>query len=457
MKPVPVRIRLAFLLAALGFVSAGNGDDLKFDAHRGLISVKGAATGFFHLEEINGRSMLVTPAGHGYLALGVNHLRVLASPSYRDEPFTTEFDRDWKRFWKSHLGPRLEGWNVTSLGYGGPPELQDQLPYFATLGIAPIEKHRSSPDTANNNFFRFPDVFDTNWQKETAELVAQFAARHRDDPNLIGYLWTDTPTWSLLETRALRGTDWVTEVRRLPAEAPGRKAYAAFLQKRYEGRLESFNEAYGLELASLERLAAADLKLVPIGRHRVQEDDEAFLPEIARVYYRTAATALREADPNHLNFGDRYLAGDAPKGVLEAAAPYIDAVAVQPGDIYSRLYPPSTVFPEEAIEHLHQITGKPVLICDHAISFPTAEHPLTIFEQMPSEAEAVRATRDFLDAAFSKPYIIGYLRCQYVDRPAGFGRGLRQGLVLPDGAPRSPLVQAYRDGFAKVLRSLANP
>ncbi|MEM9480710.1 MAG: hypothetical protein AAGA58_13735 [Verrucomicrobiota bacterium] len=442
-------------ISALSLTSSENKDAFEFDSYRGLKSVKSEATGFFRLENIGERSVFITPEGHGYLALGINHISSIGFPNFKDEPFTTQYGRDWNRFWNEHLGPQLANWNVTSFGYGGPTDLQDKLPFFATIGIAPIEKHRSHPDTSAKGFFRFPDVFDPAWQEKTTKSIRHLASQHKDDPFLIGYLWTDTPTWSLLETRALRGTDWVTEIRRLPADAPGRKAYADFLLERYANRLADLNQFYGLNLASLDELATADLQAVAIGRHRVQEDDEAFLPKIAETYYKTAGEALREAAPNHLNFGDRYLAGDAPAGVLLAAKPYIDAVAVQPGDIYSRLYPPSTKFPEDAIEHLYQVTGKPVLICDHAISFPTPDHPRTIFEQKPSKEEAIRATQDFLQASFSKPYILGYLRCQYVDRPAGFGRGLRQGLVKTDGTTREKLVEVYRDEFRNALESLS--
>ena len=387
--------------------------------------------------------------------LGINHIAAVGYKISTREPFTIKYRRDWNRFWEEYLGPQLTNWHVTSFGYSGPRQLFDKLPYFATLSIAPIEKHRSQPDPTKPGFYQFPDVFDPEWQKETTDRVTQFAERHRDDPFLLAYLWTDTPTWSLLETRALRGVNWVDEIRRLPANAPGRKAYAEFISLRYQGRLDKFREIYQLEVQSLDELATLDLSSVPVGRHQVQEDDEAFLPEIAKCYYQTAGEALRKADPNHLNFGDRYLAGDAPTTVLEAATPYIDAVAVQPGDRYSRLYPPSTEFPEAEIEHLHRVTGLPVLICDHTISYPTEDEPLTIFEQMPNEAAAVEATRQFIEASFAKPYIIGYLRCQYIDRQSGYGRGLRQGVVRTDGSTREAMVEVYRRAFGEALRELS--
>ena len=78
----------------------------------------------------------------------------------------------------------------------------------------------------------------------------------------------------------------------------------------------------------------------------------------------------------------------------------------------------------------------------------------TIFEQEPSEGEAALAIARFINAAFSEPYIIGYLKCQYIDRPSGFGRGLRQGLLKDDGSERKVIVEAYATGFSKIIDDL---
>ena len=76
----------------------------------------------------------------------------------------------------------------------------------------------------------------------------------------------------------------------------------------------------------------------------------------------------------------------------------------------------------------------------------------TIFEQVPSEGEAAFAISRFLDAAFAESYIIGYLKCQYIDRPSGFGRGLRQGLLKVDGTERKTIVNAYAKVFTELIR-----
>ena len=425
----------------------------RFDRFGGLRTLKAKPSGWFRIGRFGNRDLFVSPDGHGYIALGVNHIGAVAQGG-PTALFSAHTNRDWDRYFAEVLKPQLNAWNMNSLGYGAPAELFDRMPFFATITLAPIEKHRSHPIRGQSGAYQFPDVFDPAWQREVENRIHKACDRYRDNHFLIGYFWTDTPTWDLVKTRGLRGTDWVSAIRQLPNTAPGKQRYASFLRDRYVDRLDELNTIYGLPLRSVEEVVDHDFKHVAIGRHVVREDDEAFLEQIARCFYEVVGTAQRRFDPNHLVLGDRYLAGDAPASVLRAASPWIDVVSVQPGDRYTKLYPPSTYFPERMIEHLHRVTGKPVLICDHAISYPTRDEPRTIFEQMPSQAEAARATDAFLRQALSKPYMLGYLRCQYIDRPAGFGRGLRQGLVDQHGKPRQLLVNTYRHVFSEMLKGL---
>jgi hypothetical protein len=45
------------------------------DSYGGAIKIKAEATGYFRLQEIKGRWFFITPEGHGFIPLGVNHLR----------------------------------------------------------------------------------------------------------------------------------------------------------------------------------------------------------------------------------------------------------------------------------------------------------------------------------------------------------------------------------------------
>ena len=44
------------------------------DAYGGATTIKAQATGYFWLKEIHGRWFFITPEGHGFIPLGVNHL-----------------------------------------------------------------------------------------------------------------------------------------------------------------------------------------------------------------------------------------------------------------------------------------------------------------------------------------------------------------------------------------------
>lgn len=280
------------------------------------------------------------------------------------------------------------------------------------------------------------------------QRIAAACAPCHEDPLLIGWFWTDTPTWDLQLSRALRGTDWISAIRRLPPNAPGRRQYAAFLAERYQSRIAAWNELYGLSLRDFADAASADLSAVAIGRHVVREDDEAFLARIAARYYAAAGKSQRRHDPNHLVFGERYLAGDAPASVIAAAAPYVDAFSVQPGDQYVRFVPPAPSIPRRS--SIASTTGPAESLCSSAITplaSPQRNIPAPSSNRRRMTNPPLARPSSFCIRPHAPPRILGYLRCQYIDRPAGFGRGPRQGLLDSHGKPRARLTAAYQRGF----------
>ncbi|MEL6106832.1 MAG: agarase, partial [Planctomycetota bacterium] len=80
------------------------------------------------------------------------------------------------------------------------------------------------------------------------------------------------------------------------------------------------------------------------------------LRELATSYYKTIHDAIRRYDKHHLLLGDRYEA-NAPIAMemLEAAIPYVDALSFQ--DFKD---------PVTHLEQWHRRTGKPVLLADAA-------------------------------------------------------------------------------------------
>ena len=61
------------------------------------------------------------------------------------------------------------------------------------------------------------------------------------------------------------------------------------------------------------------------------------------------------------------------------------------------------------------------------------------------------AYEQYLNDAFEKSYIIGYQRCQYIDRYADGAGMLKQGIVREDGTAYKTLTQALRQANLQAL------
>lgn len=424
---------------------ASSAGEKLLDPYGGWIDIRGEATGTFHIELFNGRYLLVTPDGHGFVALGVNHLGAIkANGTNESNLFHTHYKNNWRTFAEDVLR-KYEDWGFNTVDDTVKP-LRDARPYLAARNFARTAKYYGNP--GEKNPFDFPDVFDPVVKAQLERNVESFCDQHRNSRNLIAYYWTDTPTWDIHKTRRFRGTDWVCEMRKLPARSAGRLHYIEFLRKRYKNDITRFNRAYDLRITSFDDLEHTDLNHLDLTRYEIEHDDQIFLGLIAERYYGIVGPAMRRNDPRHLIFGEKYLLGDTPPQVVKAAIPYLDAIAVQPGDGYIPIYTPGDIYPAEEIESLHKLTGKPIFICDHQISFATTRYPVAIwpYHQRSNEADAAIATERFLQDAFVRPYILGYMRCQYIDRFSSRRNAIKLGLLRDDGSPYIHLVNATRRG-----------
>jgi hypothetical protein len=332
-----------------------------------------SAGGVFRLDAINGREYLVNPDGRPFFSLGVNHIQNI---------FQEDFSGDRGKECEDVL-KNLTAWGFNTGGYGSPDALCRMMPY-----LAPMYLTRNANYHSDSEFF-YPDVFDPVVQDGMKAVIRHEVDRQKGNPNLIGYYWTDTPQWDLERARGKRGTDWVSAIRNLPDSAPGRKRYERFVA---EGGIA----------------------------------DEDFLRLIARELYRVIGEETRRLAPGVLVFGERYLVNDHPDCVVEEALPYIDVLSIQPGGVQ---------FESAYFDRLYAKFNKPIMLCDHQCSFPTPAYPETMWQQLESEEAVGRAYGDYLKAAVDKPYVIGYQRCQYIDRFEQGAGVLKQGMIREDGTP----------------------
>ena len=73
-------------------------------------------------------------------------------------------------------------------------------------------------------------------------------------------------------------------------------------------------------------------------------------------------------DPQRLIFGERYDTCNVPIEILAEAAKVVDVISVQPYQ---------GKFSEAKYDEWHKLTGKPLVISDWNLSFPTPEQPAT--------------------------------------------------------------------------------
>ena len=339
------------------------------------------ATGFIHLEEIDGRSWLVDSKGKPFFAHGITHIG------------TVKIGAPYEK-----IAEACKDAGFNAYGYGCPDALKDDMPYIASVNhVVPMSLYRG------DGSFSYVDIFDPKVQRRLDGQIRYLCNQNKDNPNLIGYCWTDLGVWRLKNNR---GANWVDFTRNLPAGAPGRKAYDSFLETwKGDG---------------------------PAAR------DQAFLRRIAAEYFRVLGEANRKYAPNHLIFGDRFAPFTIDYDVLEEMLPYVDAIAIQPH------YNPG--FPKAEFDRVHKVSGKPILICDFAIRFVDGDKNIRGYKPLENARAAGDAYTAYLREGMATSYLIGAFWCNPVDSTGGFQKnGIKQGFFDKGLAPRPGLIEAIRE------------
>ncbi|MCU0785701.1 MAG: hypothetical protein MUF81_16995, partial [Verrucomicrobia bacterium] len=171
----PLRSFLLLLCALVLLARPGAAQGADTDAYGGSTRVRWEATGWFRLQQNGGRFWLVTPEGHPFFNLGINHLGDGLNNAQRaDVALATELTR------------QFQAWHFNTAGYGASAPFRENTPFVSFLNLAPTS--RFLRDKAS-----FPDVFDAEFQRDLQNRIERQCRDVRDNPRLLGYMWTDTP------------------------------------------------------------------------------------------------------------------------------------------------------------------------------------------------------------------------------------------------------------------------
>lgn len=266
--------------------------------------------GFFSLGQRKDHWWLITPDEKPFFSMGLNHIDP-ASLRYPEniDIWREKYSGSTIRWIEESVVPHLKTWGFNTVGWVQEVTVRQwrhsraftideyralDMPFCHLLPFT--ESHQWEQHTVHYDF-RGED-----W-KEWCDYVARsHCAELANERNLIGYFYSDCPTW----THARPDNEWrgpIFDPERLETEA---------------GRKE--------------------------------------LSELAFSYYKTTHDAIRRHDKHHLILGDRYEA-NAPIAmeVINAAMPFVDVLSFQ--DFRD---------PVKHLHQWHEKTGKPVLLADAA-------------------------------------------------------------------------------------------
>ncbi|HBE70507.1 MAG TPA: agarase [Planctomycetaceae bacterium] len=266
--------------------------------------------GFFTLGKRNKRWWLISPQGEPFFTIGLNHIDP-ASLRYPEniDLWRKKYGGSTLRWIKESVAPNLKAWGFNTVGWVQEVTVKKwqhsraftideyralDMPYCHLLPFT--QSHQWEKHTVHYDF-RSDD-----WKEWVDYVARSHCAELANEKNLIGYFYSDCPTW----THDRPDNQW-----RGPIFDPERL-------KTQAGR----------------------------------ED----LRELATSYYKTIHDAIRRHDKHHLLLGDRYEA-NAPIAmeVVNAAKPFVDVISFQ--DFRD---------PVAHLDEWHKKTNKPVLLADAA-------------------------------------------------------------------------------------------
>jgi hypothetical protein len=359
--------------------------DFGYCEYGGYKSAKAKATGFFRVEQIDGKWWFVDPHGHLFLSTGSNGLggrgggRSGGGRAGGSET-TTGGQRGGANQEPnpaaSRLRRRLDSWGFNTGSEG------INKPYTAYVN-AP---------RGPNTFLGLPDVYSEEFARGVDETAARQCAPRKDDPWLLGYFIGNEPPWSGRES----------EVADMILAGPATAT---------QSKLKEF-------------LAAGD----------TPDRRKEFVVAAFEKQLELVGAAIRKYDPNHLNLGIRF-GGSPPEDVLRSGRAF-DVCSI---NVYE--YEPT-----KQVERTYRVTGRPVLIGEFHFGVP--ENGLGAgLVQTRSQVERAKGYRYYVEQAAALPGFLGAHWFTWRDEPVlgrMDGENYNIGFVDVTDRPYPELVEAAK-------------
>ncbi|TWT81501.1 hypothetical protein CA13_29540 [Planctomycetes bacterium CA13] len=428
---------LAPALILLGMATLTMAEEL--DAYGGLRSIQGERTGFFHLQQINGRDWFITPEGNAFFAVALSHLYSgdsdLACANVYEGDVDAWLDGSFKK-------ARALGFNC-ALGSATSPERN--LNGFVDLEkVEAVFRKNNFPYSVGVILLKhpwefvegetLPDIFEPAYEEMIKSRAAAVCPKYKDDPLVMGYFYG----FGAFNSAAT----WVNHHLSLPARTAGRETIVNLLIERYDNDASHFNTIYGTSLSDIAELkSSAVLSYDEIYEHRnypdvrtllnqeMLDDFEAIISLMCTRLYKIGHDAIRRWDKNHLILGSFVKEWALSVDSWKAVAPYVDVIA------------PQHLNRDISVNALAKAVNLPMIISDDEIGFCYDPGPgYCCVESHAARAELYEAN---LMRNFKDPRIIGasYCACMYDQGGKALKYNQQAGFYDRQGNPRPQLIR----------------
>ncbi len=445
---------------------------------------KRMATGFFHVEKIDGVWWMVDPEGrlfwsHGVVRVGTrvrvgtvyhgtplsdreHYFRLPPKDSplgafYGTEPQSTrgyyvgrenhavydfleanlfrKYGANWREAYAAQAQRRLASWGLNTIANSSDPVIYSkrQTPYTAIVYSAPLGRSEHRIQGSEGNWGKLPDPFDAGWRGLIEQTLRTDLRNSIRDPWCLGFFvdnelaWGDTchPALATLAS---------------PGDQPAKRAFLDDLKKKYAS-VQTLNAAWATRHenweAMLEATATPDRE-----RASVRADLEGFSERLAEAYFRVCREAVKTAAPNHLYLGARF-AGAGNRMVMRVAARYCDVVSI---NRYS---------PTVSDLALPDGGDRPIIIGEFHFGAIDAAPFAAGLVRVANQTDRARAYRTYVESALRNPAVIGTHWFQYYDQPTTGrfdGENYNAGLLDICDTPYGEIVAACRKMGAAMYR-----
>jgi hypothetical protein len=397
--------------------------DNKISKYGGFLPARAKATGFFHVENIEGKWWFIDPEGCLFYSNGScciqpgadlarvkgreyifsslppsagkhrQHERNEDIASFYTWNLSRRLGADWYKQWINLTALRMDRWGINTVGNWSDPNLgaSHRKAYVATLEGWGIESGKMG----------MPDVYSPHYIMKVDSAAAKQCTPLKSDPFLIGYFIGNEPAW------------------------PGRESELA------QVILEGGETAMRTEL--LKYLSSGD----------TPEKRKKFAYDTYSRFIDMVCSAIKKHDPNHLNLGLRF--GDTPDtDIILASKKWFDVFSINHYGYEA---------PVNEIKRINDLTGLPVIIGEFHFGTPGRGLAPGLAQTKNMEERAV-AYRYYVENGAAQPALIGTHWFQWVDQPSTGrfdGENYNIGLVDVTDRPYPDMIKASSVTFGRLL------